>query len=422
MDSWSNFYDRQTAPEEQQLYNHLLDCVKSEPPSKILRRFQALFIEGVGYTDPQVWWAITKIVASRQAEQEFKFILYRCCHILINTWSLQPRLHLAIPKLVALFELTPSGLAQSQTAQRIRGLVQRFKHTDQYRALDRLAQVMIHQTELTLDPETQPIGTLLRRYPYLYEHCLVVEGSTRDQRQKIQVIRKQNQRQLEFDLSRYVTAQFQRSRSEAIKNPTLLSDRQLELALIEFTGKVESSNTYRDTAQKFLTYSKQSRSYLEFKENVYDYLAAAIEVRSGSSRFTHQFNERLYTQLQNIMPESDAQQLHDFDFLLLRTCTKLLNFLVVESPHQLHHYVFVDLTQNIGVTYTIGLLLKIVLLCRKVRPYLEKLFSILFNHYEAHTRGGVLWLVDSMENLNVALSTNFGDMNLCYTGRPALVL
>lgn len=410
MDSWTNFYHRQTTLEEQCLYDHFLERVEVESLGQLLKRFRSLFIDGVSYSDPQVWRSLGKLVSSKLADKEFKFILYRCSHILINRWQMQPRLHAAIPALVALFEMPPSGIAQSQTTLRLRRLVGFFLQSDQFAALKRLAQVMHQAVEAEQDVGNQPLGTLIRRYPCLYEHCLLAEGSTGEQRHRILQIRRQMQRQVEFDLSRYATAQLQRSPLGSVKNPTLLSDRQLNFALKHFTGKIDGTDTYRDQAQKFLTYSKQARSYREFKEDLYDYLIDSIEPDYGK----HQFNQLLYAELQNLLAESDAQKLHNFDFLLSRTCMKLLNFLVVESPQNLHHFVFVDLIQNLGSTPTIGLLLKIVLLCKKVKFHLEKRFSILFNHYESHTRDGVSWLVDSLENLNVALSTNFGGISLCY--------
>jgi hypothetical protein len=100
------------------------------------------------------------------------------------------------------------------------------------------------------------------------------------------------------------------------------------------------------------------------------------------------------------------------DFLLVRTCSQMLNFLVVDSPQQTNHYVFVDLITNLGAVTTTGLLLKIVLLCRKVIPGLEKRFSILFNHYETYQHEAVQWLVQALENLHLALTTNFGAVSL----------
>jgi hypothetical protein len=118
----------------------------------------------------------------------------------------------------------------------------------------------------------------------------------------------------------------------------------------------------------------------------------------------------LHEHLKNTLPQSDNQK--PSEFLILRTCSQLLNFLVVESSQRPKHFVFVDLITNLGATVTTVLLLKIVLLCRKVKPYLEKRFSILFNHYESSTRDGVPWLIKSLENLNVAFSIHFGRADL----------
>jgi hypothetical protein len=193
---------------------------------------------------------------------------------------------------------------------------------------------------------------------------------------------------------------------QPVKNPTLLSDRELGVALKQFVGKVQGSSTYRDVAQSFLTHSSHTSSYKDFKDDLYEYLTASIDPAYGK----RQFNDRLYDQLKNILPVCDSQK--PSEFLLVRTCSQLLNFLVVESPQRPNHFIFVDLITNLGATLTTGLLLKIVLLCRKVKPYLEKRFSILFNHYESSTRDGVPWLITSLENLNVAFSIHFGSADL----------
>ncbi|MCA1994758.1 MAG: hypothetical protein LDL41_22325, partial [Coleofasciculus sp. S288] len=174
----------------------------------------------------------------------------------------------------------------------------------------------------------------------------------------------------------------------------------------QFVGKGQGGYTYRDAAQSFLTHTSQTSSYKAFKDDLYDYLTASIDPNYGKGHF----NDRLYTHLKNTLPHSDA--LKPSEFLLIRTCSQLLNFLVVESPQRPNHFIFVDLITNLGATLTIGLLLKIVLLCQKVKPYLEKRFSILFNHYESWARDGVPWLITSLENLNIALSVHFGSADL----------
>ena len=102
------------------------------------------------------------------------------------------------------------------------------------------------------------------------------------------------------------------------------------------------------------------------------------------------------------------------DFLLARTCNKVMNFLVIESPKQPNHLVFMDLINNLGSTKTIGLLLKVLLICKKVKPYLERRFAILFNHYESQRRSAVQWLVYCLEKVNLAWSTHFGRVDFSF--------
>ena len=417
--TWTESDIRQPSLEEQQLYDHLLYCVQVESCSQLIERFRGLFLDGVRYEEPQVWLALEKVAMNKRAEQEFKFVLNRCCHILINRWQIQPQLQWAIPELVALFENPPDpARVQSRGARRLRHLVQIFTETEQYLTLQRLSRVMSESAE-ACNNGSIAVGTLIQRYPYLYEHCLLSEDSSYEHQQTVRQIQSRIQRRFELDLSGYVTYQVRRAQAirtqsregtdkiiQPVRNPTLLSERELAAALKQFVGKVQGADTYRDVAQSFLTHSSQATSYKSFKNDLYEYLTISIDPTYGK----RQFNDRLYTHLKSTLPQCDAQK--PSEFLLVRTCSQLLNFLVVESPQRPNHFIFVDLITNLGATLTTGLLLKIVLLCRKVKPYLEKRFSILFNHYESATRDGVPWLVKSLENLNVAFSVHFGAADL----------
>ena len=417
--TWTESDIRQPSLEEQQLYDHLLYCVQVESCSQLIDRFRSLFLDGVRYEDPQVWLALEKVAMNKRAEQEFKFVLNRCCHILINRWQMQPQLQRAIPDLVALFEHPPDpARVQSRGARRLRYLVQIFTETEQYLTLQRLSRVMSGAAEYNGN-DSIAVGTLIQRYPYLYEHCLLSEDSSYEHQQTVRQIQARTQRRLELDLSGYVTYQVRRAqaiRSHSVEslnkitqptqNPTLLSDRELAVALKQFVGKVQGSDTCRDIAQSFLTHTSQTTSYKAFKDELYEYLTVSIDPSYGK----RQFNDRLYTHLKNTLPQWDSQK--PTEFLQVRTCSQLLNLLVVESPQRPNHFIFVDLITNLGATLTTCLLLKIVLICRKVKPYLEKRFSILFNHYESATKDGVPWLINSLENLNIAFSVHFGAADL----------
>ncbi len=413
---------RSISPQEHMLYGHLLTQAEYETPEQLIQRFQALFIDGVGYPDPAVTEALDQIVADREIEEFFHFILNRCCHILINRWQSNPQLQYAVPLLVDLFELPPSGKSTEYTRSRevrhLRHVVKQFTSTEQYLTLKRLARLI--DSDCSQGDDDRPLGNLIQRYPYLYEYCLVSEDSPEAHYKNIRRLQARAQQQLEVNLSHYVTYRVRQARLRKIKsgpmalerlkpvkNPTLLSDRELVTSLNQFSGKVHQGRSYCDAAQNFLE-RNQALTFVDFKRELYDYLSSAVEPVYGQRKF----NRLLAYQLEHTLPQNEEQKINDF--LLIRTCSQLLNFLVLESPANPQHFVFIDLINNLGPLPTTGLLVKVILLCRKVKPYLEKQFSTLFNHYESATQNNVQWLVKVFENLNIAMSITFGSADISH--------
>lgn len=408
-------YQRSINSDEQQLYDHWLQLSQSETPTQLIDRFSKLLLEGSAYSDPTIQAIVQQLTRSSTANVEFKFVLNRCCYILVNRWLLQPRLQPAIPQFLSLFEPYLSAPTYSRSHSRQRELIRVFTQTEEFALLRRLGE-MLHQED-TL--QSRPLSSYIRRYPYLYEYHLLSDKSSDDQRRTVRQIQAQTQRQFELDLSQYITHRLVRSphnqTPHVVKNPTLLSDRDLSLALRQFICKVDGLYTQRDLAQHFLTYSRQTSSFRVFKDDLFQYLTPAVSPDYGN----RQFYDRLHTLLRNTLPQNDAQPPNEF--LLLRTSSRLLNFLIVESSQQPNHFVFLDLIGNIGTTFAINLLLKIVLISHKVKPHLEKRFAILFHHYAAQTKQSEIgWLVESLETLNVALTTNFGSVNF-HSNRVTLV-
>ena len=87
----------------------------------------------------------------------------------------------------------------------------------------------------------------------------------------------------------------------------------------------------------------------------------------------------------------------------------LFKFLVVDGKSCSNHEHYLNLVNHLGEVRTIGLLLKLVLVCNKVKPYLEQRFPILFSHYETVAETEAFCLVKSLENLQVAFSVHFGE-------------
>jgi hypothetical protein len=401
--------DRQQIQQaEQIIYDYLLESVQRQSPEQVLDIFRRLFIEGRSTGEASVYFALEKIVKSRDTQENFNFFFNRGCYIIINRWQMQPNTQLLIPEMVRLFEnLSPGFNGYPTTANILRRLVINFTKDEQYLKLQRLGRVMNGKPN-----SASSVGNLIHRYPYLYDHCLLGENSSSEDQKTIHRIKTQLEHGFEINLSKYVTYQVRLAQTarnsnlstiiRPVDNPTLLSDRELNRALTHYIGPVEGAATYKDISRSFLNHSSYAPTYKSFKDDLYEYILSSVDSKYGKG----QFNKKLFQHLQNTLPQFDTQKPNEF--LIMRTSSQLFNFLVVDSAHKPDHYVFIDLITNMGVTRTIGLLLKIALMSGKVKPYLEKRFSILFNHYESFTKDGVPWLVKTLESLHVAFSVHFG--------------
>lgn len=411
LDSWSNYASSPPLSLEEALYQHWQHCRETEPPQKLIERFRALFIEATGYPDKEVWSSLALLAQRNHADRQFKYTLNRCCYTLINPWYTQPRHHWAIPELIGLFEALPKAEALSLESRRIRALVREFIASEQYAALCRLQRIFLEPKTLGgFSSETfteHPLGDRIRHYPFLYDNSLLTKDSSQEQKHNILDLRRKAEVDLGVRLARYQSCQQGHSRNLQIVNPTLLDDQSLREALTHYTGKIDGHRTQKDLARWFATYSKTARSFREFKEEFVDYLIqpiAAVEPRYADNHFTR----RLRQYLQESLSDFDDQRLHQF--IVVETCRKALNFLVVDSPQRPVFRNFLHLLNDIGHTLTVGLLLRIVLFCSAAKPWLERCFSVLFNLHEQKFCKDVPWLVTSLEHTNVALITNFNNV------------
>ncbi|MEO0309083.1 MAG: hypothetical protein Q6J18_02440, partial [Gloeomargarita sp. DG02_3_bins_56] len=356
---------------------------------------------------------LERLLLRPEAKQRFRFILNRSCYILINHWQNQSQHRWAIRPLVDILAapMPLRGGDRGKTVGTLRRLFQAFQETDLYLRLCQTVALL----EATDEPaEDQPLAALLRRYPYLYEAQLT-GADDRQQFQEqlaiVQHLQTQVQQQFEHDLGRYVTYEYRRSLGaaknlEPVKNPTMLSNQELFVAFKLFGGKVDNGMTYEERAAQFLRDNPEGQNYRLYKQNLANYLINAIP----ASRDRDVFAQKLQKFMDELFPQFDRQGLNDF--LVTRTCSRLLNFLVIENQKDANHKTFIDLICQLGPTKMVGLLLKIVLICKKVKGYLERLICTLFNYYAEKAQGEVRWLIKVLENIKLAFSLHFGMVDL----------
>ena len=201
---------------EQIIYEHFLYVVKTETPARVIERFKSLFIEGVSYSDNRIWTTIEALAFEKTAEQNFPLVINRCCYILVNYWQMQPAGRVAVADLVDLLDcLNDVRMTYSRIVRRLRQLLQVYLQGDDYPKLKRLNAVLNGTSSDKKTILDRPLGTLISRYPYLYDHSLVSEERTFENVETIKRVQLDLRQQQESNLSHYLAYQVRRSRVKA---------------------------------------------------------------------------------------------------------------------------------------------------------------------------------------------------------------
>lgn len=401
---------KSTNQDSEILYKYFADIVKTQPPKQVVSEFECLFMKAKGHDD--LIEALSSFINSKASQQSFDLLLNHCCHILIDTWSQDPTNYHGIYRLAFLFneasnaQINPSPPGfSSQLQELFKGYAQ-SKSCLKIRRLGRL----IYPDKIP-DHISPPLANLLCRYPFLYKHCLMSQDSGSEYRKMIRHLKNERKQAFEVALIQYLTyrkrlVQIARARQltegagriiKRCNNPTFLSDADLYLVIKKFKNqpKIITSDIL------------QVASFGDFKEKFYDYLVCDLE-------YFHNVKvdliELLYQKLMSIYPESEGQKLSEF--LLLYVCSQIIKFLLTESDSQKNPYSLSDLINHLGTTQLVNLLLKVVVLCPKVKPRLEQRLSLLFERYESLSINETSWLIKILEHLLLAYSIYLGKMDL----------
>lgn len=411
---------------QEQIYQHLESCVQQEPPEKVVRRYQRLFVQGTSYEEPEIRELLEQLAKADEADDtglDFSSFMNRCCYIAINQWLKESReTQDYINELIRMFEQPPSFLsAHSLLSRRIRERTIRFSKSNYLIKMQRLSNLLT-TTEAVQQDKSKPFSVILGRYPFLFQDCIFPYESYVETTQTLKIFQRNKERDFELSLANYITNQVRSSRLakhfdslvtqgdlvSPAPNPTLLKEPELIATLQHFISGVEGKSTYQDLAKRFLTHSSTAGTLKTYKKDLYEYLTSSISIPYGR----RQFKKRMATHIKQTLKEWDGQKPNEQ--LTLRLANSLLKFLVVKSRYNIDHYFYLDLVTNLGPAQTVGLLLKILFLSEKIYPYLTSRFAILYDHYETTPRENVHWLFKSLETLNVALTIHRSAINVSY--------
>ncbi|MDR9402535.1 MAG: hypothetical protein RI580_03755, partial [Halothece sp. Uz-M2-17] len=280
-----------TQQQQEQIYQHLKTCVQKETPEEVLGRYHRLFVQATGYEDPEIREALEKITKQEETNNNFSSFLSCCCYIAINHWLTQDtETQQAIGELVKTFQgIPPFARSQTMASRRIREKVSEFSKSDYLLKMDRLRIVLITDEETQKD-KSQPLSTLLGRYPFLFQDCVLPQENYPDTKRTLKKFQIKQQHDFEVSLSNYITNQVRLARLAKrydswekaqelitpIPNPTLLKEPELIATLQHFISGVQGKSTYQDLAKRFLIHSSKADTFKTYKRDLYEYLINSL--------------------------------------------------------------------------------------------------------------------------------------------------
>lgn len=407
---------RPPSPPENAIYAHLKTIAQQETAVEVIERYEQLFIRGAYPQNLKVQNALHSVLRSQEIDQNYPFFFNRSCYIAVNNWYYHTANRQMISPLIDLFSADSFPPSQLKSTHKLHRLVQQFQTTDEYRELKNLSEFIQSSYQgANADGYTAntKLDDLRPRYPFVCEQTLMPQALQTGHAQLIHDIRMQAQQQqqskldsfkLHFKLSRQRQNSAMREKEQekaAQYNFTLLSEKRLGEAIQQF----DTMGTCHDAYKRFQGQSRWIVTLYDFKRELYEYLLEAIPPQYSPKSFPTKLRDRIRA----IAEQSDDAPL---SYRLVRhVCKELLDFLTVRTNanHQKDYRTLIDLEGNVPTVMLVGLLLRILFVCRSTFDWLEKKLASLFDTFMWETKQQTDWLIWILEYVNVAICLNYED-------------
>ena len=415
----NNISTWQTVSKEKIIYDYLRENVTNHSFDEVAIEFRLIFLEGRSQNS-KIQETIEQIVTSQVAKDKFFYLLNYCFYILIDCWFDSEIGQQKICQLLAEFaDANYEVQCYNRRRQKVLALTKAFLSSKYYARLKRIA-IVIKNNPLEQSNDATTIDLLAPRYTYLYKPLLIGKENIAETARFIRELQSNRSKSFEFKLAQHViyrsrlievakAKQFSHGAGKIIRrvpNPTLLSDRDLRVALKQYIKKLDGKLTLCQTARKFVLENSKGICYGEFKQNLYQYLVENIEPKNNQ----YSYHTKLRELIDNAYYQFEGQEIGES--LILQTCRKLYQSLIVNNAEKTQHHTLIKLIQTLGTGKTVMLLIKILLICPKAKPDLEQRLAILFAYYEDKSIAEVPWLAKFLEHFLVAFSIYFGKLDI----------
>lgn len=361
------------------IYKFLLQIVQERSPENGMLEFQHLFfsLESSNLSS-NAFNSLQKIITHNN-EDIFRETLKRSCYILINNWETK-RSYAYIKELISSLDgLQNLRNPASRLLNRMRGWITNFVKSPDYQELKLFASR--HD-----DGEDKHWSSRYTSFLLVPQYADV--NNPIEQREAAQVLSQQLKNRFKFDLAMY-TARSESAipKEEVPENPTALGDGVLRLVK-KIVIQINSHKQY-NVSRLFLK-QVENLQYCDFKPALQRYLIFSVD----KDRALLVFNEKITEKLNGLFTDKDEEIINDF--LLLRTCNRLIDYLTTENRKDPAYLFILFLSQGNTITLVI-VLLKIVSISPNSRIHLEERIAKLIQYYMSQPVEDSAWVINFFE-------------------------
>jgi len=364
---------------QETIYKFLLQTVQERSAEKGMLEFQHLFFSLESNNVSLKAFNSLKEIISFNNETIFHETLKRCCYILINNWEAN-RSYAYIRELVnSLNDLRHVRNSVSRPLTRMRGWISSFVKNPDYQELKLFA---------ARHDENEEKHWSSRYTSFLLVPQYADVNNPIEQREAAQALSQQLKNRFKFDLAMY-TARSESAipRAEVPQNPTALGDGVLRLVK-KIVIQINSHKQY-NVGRLFLKQT-ENLQYNDFKLALKRYLIFSIN--NDSSMMV--FSEKITDKLGELFVDKEEEIMDEF--LLLRTCNRLIDYLTTENRKDPSSLFILFLSQGNTITLVI-LLLKVVSISPNSRIHLEERIAKLIQYYMTQPVEDSAWVINFFE-------------------------
>ena len=372
---------------QEKVYNLLMNLLQQWQPEDILLEFKRLFIDCLDSaiileSSPGIYGYFVN-----KDEPDFRHTLKRCCYILINNWETN-RQYQYIQDLIAIFDNYKPRKSYDcpRKLKTFRSWLENFIYSKDYQEL-----------KLFADRHTSVsnVSWVNRYSSFLFYAQSLDMDNPKEQQEAARKIATKLKEKFKFDLAMYTArSQSNNTSNQRYKNPSSLGDEVLRLVKAIVIKKGVFS--YENIANIFLNQT-QNIIFEDFKYSLSKYLIFSIE----QPKFIETLQNKLSAKLLPWKEEYNEQQVNSD--LILRSCNRIIDFLTTENREEPSALFVLLLSQGHPLTLVI-VLLKIILISKNSRNYLEMRIADLIRFYENYPEKECNFFINFLEILNITFA------------------